>query len=187
MKHLLTFILASMLLMPLMSQSNLDNIIVGRDNPNTSMVMPDTVEGAPRQQYYSIYEGGVYNWNIHSSAWVLDTGRVLSVDINSFKTHPEALRGHKVYKCLFSQYSTDNPTAIVLENSIGRVDMTRLSAGNYYISAAGAFPENKTFIYTQSDYTSGLTCQRYSSDAIKCTATGDGLVSKISIEIQVYY
>jgi len=62
-----------------------------------------------------------------------------------------------------------------------------MRAGEYFINATGAFPENKTFIYTQPDGASGLTCKWFSSDTIKCQTTADGLANKLSLEIQVYY
>ncbi len=52
-----------------------------------------------------------------------------------------------VYTALLTQENTDNPTATVLENTLGgAVVWTRTVAGSYVATLTGAFTENKTVI-----------------------------------------
>lgn len=50
----------------------------------------------------------------------------------------------KVYRALVSQTGTGNPTAIVLENSLGNITWTRSSTGIYEINGTDLFTVNKT-------------------------------------------
>ena len=51
---------------------------------------------------------------------------------------------YKVYTALLTQSGTDAPTAIVLDNTIGDIIITRSGEGTYYFTLAGAFPGGKT-------------------------------------------
>lgn len=56
---------------------------------------------------------------------------------------------YKVYSALISQSGLNNPTAIVLENTLGFVPtFIREEAGAYTINSNAGFPINKTFVIT---------------------------------------
>lgn len=66
----------------------------------------------------------------------------------NFKSHfNDASRPYKVYVALLTQGGTNNPTAIVLENSLGAaITWTRSSEGVYLgVSSKAIFDMNKTF------------------------------------------
>jgi hypothetical protein len=68
-----------------------------------------------------------------------------------------------VYTALLTQENTDNPTATVLENTLGgTVVWTRTVAGSYVATLAGAFTENKTVIVPFG--TSGIINMMIGSD-----------------------
>jgi len=52
----------------------------------------------------------------------------------------------KVYKALLTQISTNAPTAIVLENTIGDIVWDYSDEGEYSGTLSGAFTDDKTFI-----------------------------------------
>lgn len=55
--------------------------------------------------------------------------------------------GIKVYRAYLTQAGTSDPTAVVLENTLGgTVVWTRGSTGNYAGTLTGVFTSNKTFI-----------------------------------------
>lgn len=56
------------------------------------------------------------------------------------------IKPYKVYVALLSQSGTDDPTAIVLENTIGEIAWTRDSVGTYFGTLNDAFVENKTWL-----------------------------------------
>lgn len=53
--------------------------------------------------------------------------------------------GYKVYRALVSQTGLNNPTAVILENTLGGVPVwTRAGIGDYRLTLAGVFTANKT-------------------------------------------
>lgn len=59
-------------------------------------------------------------------------------------------RPYKVYSGLIAQYDSafsGEPQVIVLENTIGEIVWTRVGAGDYRGTLAGAFPDNKTVCF----------------------------------------
>lgn len=168
------------------AQSNLQGVIFGSRDPNAFSVRPDTV-GVPRFKYFHYGLEKLYNWNDSTSIWVEDSIHQLTVDVKSFKSHGQYLRNYKIYKALITQYSTDDPTAIVLENSIGDISWARVSAGIYRANLTGAFTSDKTWLVTQADNDSNWYCYRYDADFIYCRADSDGVIDDLSIEIGVYY
>ena len=185
MKKIIFVFMTMLLTSAIWSQNNLQGTIFGRSNPNTSYVNPDTVEGIARMKYFDYTNSKLYNYQ--DTAWVQDTARLLLVDVASFKAKQPYLRGYKIYKAIVTQYRTDDPTAVVLESTIGSVTWSRLGAGSYRLNATGAFPANKTFVLTQYDSISGWSCERHSDDDILCSATADGLIESKSLEIDIYY
>ena len=56
-------------------------------------------------------------------------------------------RPYKVYTFKFTQDSTNNPTVVVHENTIGNIVWTRTGAGAYRGTLTAAFPAVKTYFY----------------------------------------
>lgn len=54
---------------------------------------------------------------------------------------------YKVYTALLTQEGTNDPVAIVLENTIGNIVWERFSAGKYDANLINAFPLNKTVCF----------------------------------------
>ncbi len=95
----------------------------------------------------------------------------------------------KVYVALLSQTGTDDPTAVVLKNTLGgEVVWTRENTGLYYGTLLGAFPQFKTVIYFQTGLNYALTGELESvwgtSNHIVVTREGvDGFDRSIKIEV----
>lgn len=105
--------------------------------------------------------------------------------------------GVKVHRTLLTQTSTNAPSAVVLENSLGgTVVWTRDSAGTYFGTLAGAFPENKCFFLSQlNDPAAGtISVSRVSDNVIAVQSVtpaatplkADGLLNLASIQVLVY-
>jgi hypothetical protein len=58
---------------------------------------------------------------------------------------------YKVYTAILNQGSTDAPTAIVLNNTLGEVTYTYEDVGTYLINSNGLFIFNKTWIYLKDN------------------------------------
>lgn len=104
--------------------------------------------------------------------------------------------GYRSYVALMSQSGTDNPTAIILENSLGDIEWQYDSIGIYFASLPNSFPLEKTFIMTP---TSGFdtevlnggggdpyTLARQDDNTLVLSATGDGRLNYSPIEIRIY-
>ena len=104
-------------------------------------------------------------------------------------------RPYKVYTALYSQSSTSNPTAIVLENTLGTVTFTRSSTGVYSVNSSGLFTADKTFVIMgagiNANYTNAITLINSSTFYIitKVSSTqsdADSANTKVAFEIRVY-
>ena len=78
---------------------------------------------------------------------------------------------YKVYRALISQEDTDNPTAIVLENTIGNIVWTRSNEGQYIGTLADAFTPNKTFTNINNSLVSGGLLSNNSAEIYPSTAS----------------
>jgi len=58
---------------------------------------------------------------------------------------------YKSYVALLTQSGTSAPTVTILENTLGTIVWTRLSAGNYYGTLSDAFVAGKTIIVGNSN------------------------------------
>lgn len=58
---------------------------------------------------------------------------------------------YKVYTAILNQGSTDAPTAIVLNNTLGEVTYSYEDVGIYLINSNGLFTFNKTWIYLKDN------------------------------------
>lgn len=101
---------------------------------------------------------------------------------------------YKVYSALLNQADTDDPTANILENTLGgTLVWTRVGVGEYLATLNGLFLENKVLILiTANEGNQIIGGFRNSNNDVylskKDLATGlytDGLVN-INIEIKVY-
>lgn len=74
---------------------------------------------------------------------------------------------YQKYVALMSQGNSQNPTVIVLENTIGNIVWTRVSEGMYNGTLANAFPTNKTvcFATTGSNYGNSNTVIGFSKES----------------------
>ena len=57
-----------------------------------------------------------------------------------------SVNGARVYRALLSQAGTADPTAVVLENTLGDIVWTRASTGVYEGTLADGFPTGKTWV-----------------------------------------
>lgn len=103
------------------------------------------------------------------------------------------------YTAILTQASTNAPTAVVLENSIGAIEWTYNGVGSYTATLTGAFTLNKTFILLGTDETidgsffaprrtgvNTITLQsRYIDTGLVFTSSND-LIVNLPIEIRIY-
>lgn len=93
--------------------------------------------------------------------------------------------------------NTGAPVATVLENTIGNITWSYVNTGNYLATLTGAFPYDKTFITTPSQFTyldsngSGIGAQVSSADTINiysldANSNANGILNGTPIEIRVY-
>ena len=131
--------------------------------------------------------------------WVRETATLYRFDPGTdlFTQYPATASPAKVYRALVSQSGANDPSAIVLENSLGGdVVWTRTQAGFYLGTLAGAFPAvNKLFTRPDNNYGyfygpdgPNIQLTRMSIDAVGITigSSEDGYLSKTPIEILVY-
>ena len=98
-----------------------------------------------------------------------------------------------VYTALLSQSDTDNPTAIVLQNTLGgAVVWTRIDVGVFRGTLTGAFVEDKTFAIVSNTAAFSTLIFRVDADEIEINPADntntpiDNGLSSTSIEIRVY-
>jgi hypothetical protein len=91
------------------------------------------------------------------------------------------------YIALISQSSTSDPTVIELENTIGPIVWTRVSAGIYEGTLTGVFTVNKTYVMiSQLDITTMVGAYAKTIDIIQVDTTNDTDLFKNTLEIRVY-
>lgn len=114
----------------------------------------------------------------------------IAVPIDTLMTF--AKRPYKVYTALLTQLGTDAPRAIVLENTIGDIDWTYSSVGEYIGTLANAFTSSKTYVYAYIIPSSLIRFQRDNVNEVSIGTTDNllvktnGLLNNTSIEIRVY-
>jgi hypothetical protein len=112
-----------------------------------------------------------------------------------------SLPSYKVYTALISQNGTNDPTAVILENTLtAPVTFSRGSTGTYYITCSefNFFTVNKTFIcpivtdavlkrYTMRPINpTTIELQTYNDFSLTPPVSSDGLLSDDGLEIRVY-
>jgi hypothetical protein len=91
------------------------------------------------------------------------------------------------YIALISQSSTSDPTVIELENTIGPIVWTRVSAGIYEGTLTGVFTVNKTYVMiSQLDITTMVGAYAKTIDIIQVDTTNDTDLLNNTLEIRVY-
>lgn len=107
--------------------------------------------------------------------------------------------GVKVYRALLSQSGTNDPTAVVLEDSIGSgagtIVWTRTGSGTYLGTLTGAFPSGRVWLgvrtFNTSLATASIRLLYFTADAVSVFTQasgsfGDNNLANTPIEILVY-
>lgn len=92
-----------------------------------------------------------------------------------------------VYSALISQYGNNNPTVIVLENSLGNITWTRSSIGLYNGEIDSVFIGGKTWVHSETGFISHVNYNfvRLKTYSVNDTPS-DGELFNTPIEIRVY-
>ena len=91
------------------------------------------------------------------------------------------------YIALISQSGTNDPTVIELENTIGSIVWTRVSAGIYEGTLTGVFTVNKTYVMISQIYiTTMVGAYAKAIDIIRVETTNDTDLLNNTLEIRVY-
>jgi hypothetical protein len=107
----------------------------------------------------------------------------------------DMLRNYERYIALITQTSTNAPTVIELENTIGPIIWTRKGTGEYNGTLSGAFTANKTYAMISNVVADGIVRISTTANDINIITTNlhnptaakhDGHLSKNTIEIRVY-
>ena len=106
---------------------------------------------------------------------------------------------YKVYTALLTQTGTNDPTEIILDNTIGSIIWTRITDGNYLGTLTGAFINNKTALFIQDNVTlssiaiapADVWIERSSDDTVNIYTMDssnliDDVLNNTTIEIRVY-
>ena len=106
---------------------------------------------------------------------------------------------YKVYTALLTQTSTNAPTAVVLDNTIGTIVWTRNSNGNYSGTLTGAFISSKTALFIQDNVTlssiavspADVWIERTDANTVNVYTMNssnliDNVLNNTTIEIRVY-
>ena len=124
------------------------------------------------------------------------SGSDVTIDGNLIVTGTNNIIPYRVYTGLISQTGTNNPTVVVMENTIGNIVWTRNANGQYQGYLPGEFLAAKTFLLTSGDYAINPTNQarqffRSSDDYVSILTQingiiADGLLDNTPIEIRIY-
>lgn len=104
------------------------------------------------------------------------------------------IRPYKVYTCLISQTGTNDPTVVIMENTIGNIVWQRIAAGTYTATLTNAFTVNKTYLVAgpfQYLYDTSCTFLRNNASILGLinqtnNMIVDGVLNNTPIEIRVY-
>lgn len=123
-----------------------------------------------------------YNLSVAADGQIIETSNPSTPDYLSFV-------------CLFSQSGSANPQPnLVLENSLGVATpfsaFTRISSGEYNLSATGKFKLLKTIVFVNNGSavdTNNITWEVIDVNNLRIrTASSDGKLTKASLEIRTY-
>ena len=112
---------------------------------------------------------------------------------------PAPAPAYKVYTALLTQSGIANPTAIVLENTIGNIVFTYVSNGVFEGTLSNAFPIGQTVINISQQFSfsgpnfqlswindTARTVNKFQIRVVQNGAPSDGLLLNTPIEIRVY-
>ena len=95
--------------------------------------------------------------------------------------------GYKVYVAQLSQAGSDDPVAVVLENTLGFVpDWKRAGSGVYGFDWDGDFVATKCFIIVQNTIDKPLYFSYGNNYDVDLVTTGDGYFTNASFELRYY-
>ena len=159
--------------------NNNDSIIIGSGN-----VVGDGLRALVVGDGLSIENDGIATTNLTVTQTL--NGRVVS----------DILPTYKKYIGLISQSTTNDPTVIELENTIGPIVWTRTAVGIYFGTLAGVFTLDKTYVMLSNVETNSIvTAERRDNNSIEINTTNlhsptaahhDTHLLKNTLEIRVY-
>lgn len=84
-----------------------------------------------------------------TKALTAEQGKVLKGEIDQKVSSSQlmSIRPYRVYTAVLTQFGTNSPEVIVLENTIGEIVWTRVSAGQYLGYLSTGFTNNKTALF----------------------------------------
>ena len=123
-----------------------------------------------------------------------ESGTDVTVDGNLVVTGTNNIRPYKVYTGLISQTGTNDPTVVIMENTIGNIVWQRIATGQYTATLTNAFTVDKTYLVVgpfQYLYNTSCTFLRNNDSILGLTnqtnnIIGDGILDNTPIEIRVY-
>jgi hypothetical protein len=112
------------------------------------------------------------------------------------RTISDILPTYKKYIALITQSTTNDPTVVELENTIGPIIWTRTAVGVYFGTLAGVFTLDKTYVMLSNVETNSIvTAERRDNNSIEINTTNlhspivvahDGHLNNNTLEIRVY-
>lgn len=130
-----------------------------------------------------IYQGELYMDTDTGQVYTRANGTIIAVD------GPTAL----TYEALLTQSGSNDPTAVVNENTIGAIVWTRVNAGHYRGTLSSAFTADKTHAFIQMNSDSKLCfIERGSANVVDVYTTNgslvktDGILTSTAVRIKVY-
>lgn len=123
-----------------------------------------------------------------------ESGTDVTVNGNLVVTGTNNIRPYKVYTGLISQTGTNDPTVVIMENTIGNIVWQRIAAGQYTATLTNAFTVDKTYLVAgpfQYLYNTSCTFLRNNDSTLGLSnqtnnIIGDGILDNTPIEIRVY-
>jgi hypothetical protein len=150
--------------------NNNDSIIIGSGN-----VVGDGLRALVVGDGLSIENDGIATTNLTVTQTL--NGRAVS----------DILPTYTKYVALITQSGTNDPTVVELENTIGPIIWTRVSAGIYEGTLTGVFTVNKTYVMiSQLDITTMVGAYAKTIDIIQVDTTNDTDLTNNTLEIRVY-
>ena len=159
--------------------NNTDALIFGSGN-----IVTDGVRGIVIGDYQALTNDGIATTNLTVTQTI--NGRAVS----------DILPTYKKYIALITQSTTNAPTVIELENTIGPIVWTRTAVGVYFGTLAGAFTLDKTYVMLSNVELNGIvTAERRDNNSIEINTTNlhsptaakhDTHLLKNTLEIRVY-
>ena len=158
--------------------NNNDSIIIGSGN-----VVGDGLRALVVGDGLSIENDGIATTNLTVTNTI--NGRAAN----------DMLRNYERYIALITQTSTNAPTVIELENTIGPIIWSRKNTGEYSGTLSGAFTASKTYAMISNVVADGIVRISTTASTIDIITTNlhsptaakhDGHLNKNTIEIRVY-